>query len=372
MYEKVIKKLRRAIPYRKTFKDKNIDFEAIGLYDYIYILCIYFKKLCEEGRYKYEDISKLTLEEAENKVHREHYLRFLNIKYKIRDVMKDLKSYDNSELVFSLLKAHNHELGISLYDFSERKDCYIYSYNISCYDPFGNTTYIAHDTFSRDVFEMLDIILGISNTYIQLLKTNPYKPVSNNIFICFNKIIVFKEESFLKKMINDIRLFLEDNKSVMLKTEYKYISKLDKEFAYLGIDKVIMDKNIDDSIISFKAYDNSIISFKAYDNSTINYNINRSRPISLILYDSNNIKTINQLKELIKKDEENPDNLIKVNLFDLEKYNYRIGFRLYSMKDKVEIVKELNELVDANNKLLNHLNEIDKLIKEEIDKLINK
>ena len=161
----------------------------------------------------------------------------------------------------------------------------------------------------------------------------------------------------MKKLVHDC---LREKKDIIINTNYKTISTMDK---------LTFTNNLSKIIINSKREKNE--SFLIYKPKS-NHSMTEEKTVSIILYDSDKIKNVDQLKKIIDEDKENKENLIKITYQDFLDNNCRIGFKIYSTEKAKEYVKTINEIVDQNRKLIDKLNNIDYTIGSEIDNLINR
>ena len=351
MYEKIINYLKRLYPQRYIPRDE--------LYDLIYIFSLYVKYLCENNVYKYEDINNDNIKEYCDLIdtrlyHRIDFSTFEKYNYKplnIEHIINIFRFTPLHELVAEFFYYHK-DIGINILDKEVLKLCYMDGCNISNYDRDGSTIYVDNNHLYQ--FKMLDKILGIENHYIAKPKVDSYiTRLVKYIYVDHRRVLSPMHPTVDDQLKEYFQMKNRYRKPLIIKIDYKYVSKLGATFRRYSLQKVILSKNSPSTILW-------------YNGSPLR--TDNLEPISLIQYDDTKID-LDRLKAIIDKNIENPDNLIKIGERDLAENNNRIGFKLYSNKDTQENIKDITSLVDENSRLVKRIQSLDIIIQTEIDNL---
>jgi len=246
-------------------------------------------------------------------------------------------------------------IGIDLINNDEKKLCITNKLDEEIYDLKGNTTYIIDklEISIKDValFKFFDKVLGINNQY---LKYDEIKKTDYNYLYIYDNTPRYR---FIRNSENDvyylIRRILYDNDklTIILHTDFKKVSNM-KEFRYLVkyLSKIVL---YDD--------EKTFLYFQTKDNDQV----------SIINYNHNKIKSVDQLHQIINNDRKQKDILVKTTVKDIQNNYYRIGFKLYQNKT-INDARNINEIVDENTRLIEKLSHINENIEQEINKLINR
>ena len=310
------------------------------------------KYLCDTHVYTYEEI--VSLESINEK---EIIICGDKVRFSIDTINKllPLIQYENIyELVNEYINK-KYRFGIDIFNNTEKKVCISYEYNNRCYDKYGNTTYITNNfcLFDKMItwFKFFDLVLDIHNEYItyEELDITKYNYLYINDFVPRYRFIKNSNDNFygiIRKMINKNKEL-----NIILHTDYKKISNINEGWYILDyLDKVILYDEVD-----------TFLYFKNNDNDEV----------SIINYDGLKIKELDKLYEIINNNRRMKDVLTKTTIKNIKENHYRIGFRLYQNKLETDI-RNINEIVDENTRLLSRLNNLNNDIAKEIDKLINR
>ena len=314
---------------------------------------IYLKNLCEEGKYKYEEVI------YDDNIYELFHIIKVNKDYfddvPINSLLRNISIYNSIDLAKEFL--NEFESITPIYDDKEEKIMIINSIsgylsgfiNLSCYDSSGLTTYITKNENSYEyffeIFKALDEIFKVNNKYLLEEEID---------FSKYNYLCIYDTKPKYR-FINDYNEFSQIR---------DYIPKIDNIILYTRYNK----------ISNFKYGRIVLRSLKAVilDNEQAILIFNRrSREISIINYDKEKIKSIDKLKSIIENNRKQKDILVKTNYEEVISNNSRIGFSLYELSKSKEI-KDINRIVDENTRLLEDLNRINETVEEEINKLLNR
>ena len=170
--------------------------------------------------------------------------------------------------------------------------------------------------------------------------------------------------------INDINNDVDSNIMIHSKTTYpnSYPSNVIL-IAHSGISKKAYFDDL-------KFLDNDSLVEFYYDHIKYVYKIDHHYFVEMtgkveLDYDKSKIKSLDRLYEIIDNNRRMKDVLTKTTIKNIKENHFRIGFRLYQNK-LVNDIRNINEIVDENTRLLSRLNSLNSDIAKEIDKLINR
>ncbi len=357
MYNKLYKFLEKYSTYLSTslFMTKRIFTEEL------YIEVAYIKYICENniGDITFLNINNDNFKEKISELVNYKRFAFINVPLDIEKVFKITKNVSSYELIENMLKENKNNLGINIIDKNEKKLCVLKDLSINAYDRYGNTVYLYPRTIAKYRFTMLDEILNVKNEYIPSLDSIDYS-IGKDIKYVYISTEFKKEKIYDLHSMTDIseitKRYLKLGKTVIVRTIYRNISSITGFYSL--IDKVIISNDSDQAM--------------AFFNQEKNWKMNDAGMISLILYDKDKISNIEKLKKVLVENRENPKYLIKIKLRDFRMNNNRIGFKLYSTEKNMKKAKTINELVDANTKIIRKLKLLDNTIAAEMDKIISK
>ncbi len=304
---------------------------------------IYLKYLCETGKYTYEEaIKHKEMYNLTNDIYR--LARHLDSnKVEINYILKTIQDKDLKQLLIEFLDSLEKPI-----TFHQKNDKILYlCFNhrlYSYYNREGQATYVYEETV-KDNFELLkafDKILGIKNNYVNSSDIN----ITNYDYVyVYDDIPKFR---LIKNNIyDDIHKYIENNKNVVLYTNYSKISNFSEgRYIYRFIKTIIIINN------------KTIMLFNSNDN----------QEISIIHYDPNIVKDINKV---IQNNRKQKDVLVKITHDELKENNLRIGFNLYQLEKNNEI-RDINKIVDENTNYLHELNRINERVEREINILLNR
>ena len=308
------------------------------------------KYYCDNNQLKYEDIIKEnTLKELE--IPNSNGVKTYNVEYV--KLISLIEYEDLKELIIEYINKRN--IGINYLNNQEKKLCLTSDITSQIYDLDGNTTYIidkfCFNNYNLPIYKFFDKVLKLNNKYLKYDEINIHD---------FNYLYVFDftpKYRFIRFSESDpyefIRgnLYKNDKLKVILHTSFKKISNMsDARFILPFLKKIV-----------FYDDDNTFLYFNKEDNDKV----------SIIKYNKDKIKSLDKLYEIIESDKKIKDVLIKIKQSDIRSNYYRIGFKLYQ-EGSIENTKNINEIVDENTRLIGNLSDINKVIEEEVNKLINK
>ena len=339
--EAISKKLKKV---RKYISNSDLE--------YFYIMLLYLKYLCDNNKYTYEEVIK---EKSIEKYIKEFspLLKGIYNLYKDTDVNKLLtfiQFEDLKNLIYNFIDSYK----INKIDIIDNNKKVIYltnSYPFSIYDVNGGILYSNYDSVrinerKCELFKLIDKMLNIKNAYkTQIDKNDVLEDSLIYIYDDTLKYRYIKSINILECVYKYVRNF--PNNKLIFETKYNKIATLKYRFYYERLRRVIM--------------------LNKSDTVYLEYNTDLSNKVSIIMYDST--KDIN-LKKIIENDRKQKDILVKVTLDEICENNGKIGFRIYQNKSKE--TRNINDIVDENSRLINNLTIINEIIKEEVDKLINR
>ena len=342
LYEEVKKELSKQ---NKYVIDNNVRWGLLVLF--------YLKYLCDKKKYKFEDV--IRSDSIEPFLSIDIPNSYYKVKYKDSKLNKLLSQIENEDLNKLIIEYINYiqKDKLNLIDDTKKKIVFTNAYNLINYDKLGKTTYISYnDDLSKiglKTYQLFDEMLKVKNKYLSNIEDA--KVDKNTLIYLYDDIIGYRYRQ-TEYIISKIYSYVVKNRktSIILETEYKRIAKLKYESDYSFLNKVLIMKNSDTVYLYF--------------------NYKKSDLISIIMYDEEKIKSIDKLKEKLLKDRRQKDVLIKVSREEVKSNSGRIGFKIY--QDKDEKKRTIQKIVDENSYLTDKLSKINDIIKEEINKLINK
>ena len=343
--EEIKKVLTREYKY---ISDSNVKRHLIGLFALRY--CYDKDKFNYEDLIKEENYKKI-LENTNDTDLKILLSRLMNLN--ILKLFIHIQYENLQELVKEYLKSDN--IGIKIINKTQEKLCISNKFDEFIYDIKGNTTYVI-DTYNIPkydiaVFKLFDKILEIENKYEQYnnISLDNYEHV-----YLYNNTPKYR---FLKESDNDhykiIRELLHKNPKlkIYLHTDYKKISNLkDARYIIEYMSKVILFDEL---------------------NTFVYCETKEEDKISIINYNKDKINSLDKLFQIIENDRKQKDILVKITEKDIKDNHYRIGFKLYQTGIEKN-VRDINEIVDENTRLIDRLTRINSEIEEEINKLINR
>jgi len=333
---------------------KHLQMENKYVSNYIVDRCLVsllvLKYYCDNSIYSYKDII--------------HGQELNDILFPIDDMKINIRSLECPKLLAyiqyedleTLIKEYinRREFEIDFINNQETKICITSNLEKELYDYQGNTIYVTDrlDVLSYEVavFKFFDKVLGVNNQYLTydeaIKKEFKYVYLHENI----------PKYRFIRNSSNDVyniirRILYLNQAQVILHTSFKKVSNM-KDIRSLvnSLKKVIL-------------YDekNTFLYFEESDN----------KQVSIINYNKEKVKSLEQLYKIIDTDRKQKDVLVKTTQEEIINNYYRIGFRLYQ-NEKIDDVKNINEIVDENTKLIEKLSRINQDIEQEINNLINR
>lgn len=344
--EEITRQIEKEYKYISKLKVENTILELLIL-----------KYYCDNQKLSYQElIKKDSVEEIK--------IPTKNIEV-IIPVIKNTKllniiQYENiKDLITEYI--NDKTLGINIINSNDKKICLAKNLNNTysrIYDITGNTTYLFDNTdnhkFDIAIYEFFDLILDNDNKYLN------YSDFSNESYQEYKYVYIYDhlpKYRFIKysetdpyDKINKI-LHKNNNLQVILQTNYKKISNIkDSMYVMKYMSKVLLC----DDTTCFIYYEKKI-----------------DDKVSIINYDKDKIKSLDKLFEIIKNNRKQKDILVKITTDDIRNNRYRIGFRLYQSGIE-ESIRNINEIVDENTRLIKKLSDINNEIEEEINNLINR
>ena len=315
------------------------------------ISLLVLKYYCDNSVYSYENL-------VNNKIEEEIYFPIDDLKVKIGNTRYTrLLPFIQYSKLEDLIKEYlnDRSFDIDFINREEKKVCIPTQLVKELYDLSGNTSYVIDKlrvtNYDTAVFKFFDKVLGVNNKY---LKFEDIAKEKLNYIYLYDNIPKYR---FIRNSDNDIYVIIRrilattSASKVILHTDYKKVANL-KELRFLldSLEKVIL-------------YDDK--------NTFLFFTKNDSKEVSIINYNKDKIKSLDQLYKVIDNNRKQIDVLVKVSTEDIKNNFFRIGFKLYQNKTGEE-VKNINEIVDENTRLIERLSRINKDIEEEINNLINK
>jgi len=341
MYDFIISEIKRKLQTEKGM------YVSILNQQYNYIKLLYLKYLCDKNNiteYKNQKELKKIISINNQELYKEFFEKNIN---------ELLVHFQNNDVI-KLLEEFIKDKGYNVYEeldkvFIEKDEKVLYYFNIS---DMNNMILFRQNVIKNKIkiYEIIDemnnvhreICTDLSNINLKEFDTlvivddePTYKYISNNYIVDMLYKIIFSNNSFTGK--------------ILFKVRYSKISIL-KDYMLIGkLSKVCIYENQQDAILIFDKY-------------------NKEDTISIIMV---NDKNHNNLKQILEKNKQNKKYLLKVPHKVVISNNYRIGFKMY-LPDRKEEVKSINDIVDENTKITEKITRLNKLIREEMDKLISK
>jgi len=343
----MINNLKEEIRKELLKESKYISEERI---DRILIYILSLKYHCDNSNIPYESLIKET--DPKNIDIEENILITSDDQIKSIKLLKFIRYENLKELVTEYLE--NNKIGIKLLNQSKKKICIANKLNILIYDLYGNTTYITNKlNITKNqitIFKFFDKVLNLNNKY------SLYEDLN---FEDYDSVYIYDNTPkyrFIKENSNDTYLLIKEiltknnNLKIILHTSYKKISNLKQSISIIKyLSKVLLDE----------------------ETAYLIYEKNNNQKVSIIDYNKDKINNLDKLFQIIENNRKQKDILVKITIDDIRNNYYRIGFKLYQ-SNIIETTKNINEIVDENTRLVEKLSTINKLIEEEINKLINR
>ena len=333
------------------------------------IYFIYIKYLCEMNELQYEEVI--------------HSKEILVLKNHLRNLERLFK--DDSSMFNSLLRNYSHtsskELALELIQsfsipiqFQEEQEEVLFLDNgkragyfdrdesLQYFDLNGKTTYIIEKeigiTGNVEVYQILNEVLNLTNQFIEddLIDFSRY----HYLYVLGNST----RYQFIRNTGNEyekIKEYISKVDHIILYTKYSMISNF-KEGRRIGkyLKNIIIQK------------ENTLLWFcdlsEEEKPKTLRDTVHRD--ISIINYDTATT-SLEQLKSILQKNRKQKNILVKTTYQEILENNMRIGFNLYQL-GKDDVGHDINRIVDENTKLLEQLNDINKTVELEINKLLNR
>jgi len=338
MINNLIKIIEQELKNNKRF------YLRISVFQILYEV-LSLKYLCDKKKLKYDwlmnldNFSNLTLDDN---------LKFKNdINYQM--LLHEIQ-YENLEKIIKEFIMINNKKNNNLSISNKRKIMYFESFYLDefYYDLEGKTVYLiktSYDNTKYLIFKLFDKILKLKNDYqkIEDIKLSNYDE-----FHYYSISRKFNSLPFNENIFDEISNYVVNDLKVIFYTNYYSIS------------------NYKEGRKTLKYLKNVI--FIPENKSILIYDKKENDQISIINYCDNNFQN---LVKIINNNRKVKNVLIKVNIKDIQKNNYRLGFRLYQLEFETKN-KTINEIVDYNSNLLKRLERINEVVEKEINILINK
>lgn len=280
-------------------------------------------------------------------------------------LLKLMKSHKYKELLKELLENNKDKDNERLKIFENKSDKVLYlNYEeiISNY-PQGSKKYdfVMTSLDERKMiyyenYKMLDKMLNKNNNYYNMLNDinlNDYGLVIVNDSESYSRFNN-SEENFFDLLYRKFYVQNKYNGKLILKTNFNKISKFpNKWLIRSNLTKVILHKNVSNSTVYME------------------FNENNNDSISLILLNEELERDNDKLKEIIKTNKVQKNILIKVKPQEIIDNNLRISFKMYQSKN-IEEVKKINDIVDENSNYTKQLENLNKKIESEVNKLLER
>lgn len=341
MYEFILNEIKKKLV---TEEKKYISTKQLKNY---YILLLYLKYICQNKNindYYNKDILLSNISIDKEELYKEFFTKNIN----------ELLIYFQTDNIYELTKEfidkENYDIFRDIDNiFIKEEDNTLYYFNIS--DKNNKILFYRTDYVTKvKLYEMLD---EITNTY-RKYEYDFYKVELDEI----DNLIIIDDEPVYKyiqgdNIIDKISNIFFDNRNykgnIILKTTYSKISKLKSDQLLSYLTKVCIYENNQDAVLVFRR-------------------ANDLESVSIVMIKDN---IYNNIKEIITKNEENKEYLLKVSKSVIKSNNYRIGFNMY-LPNRTEDVKSINDIIDENTKITEEISRLNKLIQQEMDKLISK
>lgn len=334
-------------------KQLQTDFRYVPEYmvHECFISMLVLKYYCDNSKYSYKELINnnqiddiyFPIDDLEIKIGVVKYTKLLSfIQYSsLQDLVKEY--------------LNNRSFDIDFINNDKSKICITTNLVKELYDFCGNTIYVIDklnlSSYEVALFKFFDKVLGINNKYLKY--EDAIKEENNYIYVYDNT----PRYRFIRNSNNDVydvvkKLLVHNSVfEVLLHTDFKKVSNM-KELRFLinSLAKVILYDN-----------KNTFLYFKRRDN----------KQVSIIDYNKDKVKSIEHFYKIINNDRKQKDILVKTTADEIKDNYYRLGFKLYQNK-AVEDVRNINEIVDENTRLIDKLSRINSDIEQEINNLINR
>lgn len=364
VYNMIEKELRKKHGYTSDYMNTMI-----------YFLLLYIKYLCDkkEKNFNYpsiiqmENINPLLSLLPEEKIIKDYYEKRLK-DTAVHKILATIQYNDIKELVLEFLEKQRDS--VSLFPaFCEHDSSIVYLWtddNFANYDVIHpNVTYVMESYVSRvnyySEFQLLDEMLGFQRTYVDKLSDVALENV--DVLFIHDMVPIYRFSKNVKGIVESLEDILQKNcktiKRVVLQVAYRKIAIFSSNYLLKHwLSKVVFfqDNKMPDVYMEFQF---------------LNLMENKDKQISLLLLDEKTEKDIPKLKKILQANRNKKDTLIKIKTDDVLENNHRIGFKMYALDNKLEI-KEINDIIDENTELIQSLEQLNKKIAEEVNKLIVK
>lgn len=340
----------------------------------IYILLLYTKHLCDKGELDYE---KVTREENFNSTisyFKEHdfineYLEKEMLDTALNKVIRMIQYDDLKELVFEFLKEQTPSPSLfPAFCDVDTRIVYLWTNDgIPNYDSIHpHVTYVGErydnkHCYSFKNFKLLDEMLGFKRDYVERLENVDLE--RQDILLIHDEIPVYrfsKQDKGIIDSVYDLTVdYKEKIKKIVLQVSYRKVSI----FSNLSLIRNWISK-----ILFYK--DNKrpdvYMEFRYVPLHEV-----PSKTISLLLLDDALTSDTEKIKKCITLNRTKKESFIKIKPTDIVDNNRRIGFKMYALDNKAE-VKQINDIIDENSNYIRRLEDLNKRIESEVNKLIVK
>jgi len=344
MYEFITKEIK------KKYAEFGKKYVATAFTNYNYVLLLYLKFICDKKNVtNYSDVEILS-----------NFLKDNNIKLPIdffkagiNELLIFLQTSDLNELINEIIPLVEYDI------FQEFEQVYVDAKSKTLYFFIRSTAAFSVLSSSSvetvNLYKMIDEIKGNKRNIVEDLTGVNLSEIDTLVII--DNEPAYRYISNSKNIIDRVyELFLGGfNGKIILKTSYSKISIIKKRFILENyLSKVVLNEksNSKDTVLIF------------------NRDIERKK-ISIIMLNKELEKDHLKIKQIIDNDKPNKKNLIKVEPITIISNNFRIGFKMY-LSENIEEVKTINDIIDENTKIIEDISKLNKVIQEEMDKLISK
>lgn len=362
IYTFIEKELKKKERY--TYSNKITD---------IYVLLLYTKYLCSIQKLDFEEVIKednfnKTLSYLKECKFIHPYLENELVDTALNKVIRMIQYEDLKELVLEFLKEHG---STSLFPaFCEKNDSIVYLWtnnNFSNYDFIHpNVTYVGEHYgnklfYNFKNFKLLDEMLGFKRTYVEKLENVDLD--CQDILLIHDEIPIYRFSKQDKNIIDslyDIVCEYKDRlKKIVLQVPYRKVSKFsNRTLIQNWISKILFyeDNKKPDVYMEFQQ---------------VSLHEVPAKTISLVLLKEKMEEDVESIKKIISNNRSKKETLIKIKPTDIIANNKRIGFKMYALENKTE-VKQINDIIDENTDLIRRLENLNRTIESEVNKLIVK
>lgn len=341
MYEFVISEIKK-----KLITEKR-KYVSTTLANDNYILLLYLRSLCNKNKLSDYQNKKSLLEiipKKKKKLYENFFEKDLN------ELLIYFQNHDINDLTKAFTEKYNYNIFDdieNLFIKKEEKTCYLFNV-------LKNNNNLIYFGINYEIkillYEMLDKINFTKRNIVTNLKDINLNVVDNLVIIDEEPVYRYiQNENIIDKVSNIFNEYNEFNGNIILKTSYSKVSKLKNNQLINYLVNVCLYEKKQDAILVFNRKCNSEF-------------------VNIVMINDSNYTNI---KDIINNTEENSEYLLKVPKRVIISNNYRLGFNMY-LPNRTEEVKSINDIIDENTRITEEITRLNKLIQQEMDKLISK